>query len=102
MGNDFYEDVLVKLHRKYGKDELVLALKKQISEKDIEIGILKSEKDELIYQHQREKNEICQKYEKGIQEQERFKKLQIQIKELKRQNDLIREEKRQLILKINK
>lgn len=45
---EFYDGVLIKLHRKYGKDELVSSLTKKISEKDIEIGKLKSYIDELI------------------------------------------------------
>lgn len=45
---EFYDGVLIKLHRKYGKDELVSSLTKNISEKDVEIGKLKSYIDELI------------------------------------------------------
>lgn len=37
------DDTLISLKRTYGKDEYISALLKQISEKDIEIGKLKSE-----------------------------------------------------------
>jgi len=49
MGNkyDFVDNVLIKLKRKYGKDEVISALAKQLTDKDVEIGKLKSEIDYL-------------------------------------------------------
>ena len=44
---DFFDRTILKLKRKYGKDELVSSLVKQIQEKDLEIGKLKSEIDFL-------------------------------------------------------
>lgn len=44
---DYIERTLIKLKREYGKDELVSTLLKQISEKDIELGKLRSEIDYL-------------------------------------------------------
>jgi len=46
---DFIERSLVKLKRKYGKDELVMSLIKRIKQIELENGILKSEVDELNY-----------------------------------------------------
>jgi hypothetical protein len=43
-----YEDnVLIKLRRDYAKDEVVMYALNKLKEKDIEIGILKSEIHEL-------------------------------------------------------
>jgi hypothetical protein len=44
---DYIERTLIKLKRQYSKDELVAALLKQISEKDIELGKLSAEIDYL-------------------------------------------------------
>ncbi|MDV3750625.1 hypothetical protein CMU19_04360 [Elizabethkingia anophelis] len=41
------DDVLIKLHRQFGKDELVALMKKKLSEAQVEIGKLNSEIDEL-------------------------------------------------------
>ena len=43
----YEEDVLIKLRRKYSKDEVVSALFKKMSDKDLEIGKLLSEIDFL-------------------------------------------------------
>jgi thiamine phosphate synthase YjbQ (UPF0047 family) len=43
----YTDRALIKLHRKYGKDELIQSLEKQLSEKNVEIGQLKSEIDHL-------------------------------------------------------
>jgi septal ring factor EnvC (AmiA/AmiB activator) len=43
---DYIERTILQLRREYGKDELVAALIKQISEREIEIGKLKAELDE--------------------------------------------------------
>ncbi|MDD3875499.1 MAG: hypothetical protein PHT69_02700 [Bacteroidales bacterium] len=40
---DYINRTIIKLRRKYGKDELVAALNTQLSEKDVEIGKLSSE-----------------------------------------------------------
>lgn len=40
---DYINRTIIKLRRKYGKDELVAALNTQLSEKDVEIGKLNSE-----------------------------------------------------------
>jgi hypothetical protein len=45
--HDYLDNVLIKLKRKYGKDEAVAALIKQIKEKDLEIGKLSAEIDHL-------------------------------------------------------
>ena len=47
MANDYIDRILIKLKRKYGKDELVATLIKQIKEDQIKIGQLSSEIDYL-------------------------------------------------------
>ena len=48
-------DILIKLKRKFGKDELVLFLNKKIKELEIEKGKLLSEIDFLNYQNEQDK-----------------------------------------------
>lgn len=44
---DYIDRTLIKLRRQYSKDEVVSALNKQLTEKDILIGQLKYEIDEM-------------------------------------------------------
>lgn len=56
------EDILIKLKRKFGKDELVLFLNKKIKDLEIEKGKLLSEIDFLHYQNEQDKKQ----YRKSI------------------------------------
>jgi hypothetical protein len=47
--NNIYEDVLIRLKREYGKDELVASLLKDIKELKIEHGKSQSYIDELKF-----------------------------------------------------
>lgn len=49
------EDILIKLKRKFGKDELVLFLNKRIKELEIEKGKLLSEIAFLNYQNKQDR-----------------------------------------------
>ncbi len=49
------EDILIKLKRKFGKDELVLFLNKRIKELEIEKGKLLSEINFLNYQNKQDR-----------------------------------------------
>ena len=49
--DDFIDNVLIKLKRKYKKDEVLSAVIKENSELKIEIGQLKSEIDYLTENH---------------------------------------------------
>ena len=67
---NFLDDTILRLRREYSKDEVVSALSKQISEKDIEIGKLKSYVDELEYTIQLPKDkETTEVKNKKIREQ---------------------------------
>ena len=46
---NYIDNVVLKLKRTYSKDELVSHLTKKLSEAEIEIGILKSEKEEAEF-----------------------------------------------------
>lgn len=47
--SDFFDNVLIRLKREYGKEELYLSLKALISKKDVQIGELLSDIDHLKY-----------------------------------------------------
>lgn len=48
--SDYIDNVVIKLKRKYSKDELVQSMIKKQSQLELENGMLKSEKDELEYE----------------------------------------------------
>lgn len=61
MKDQYYtEHTLLRLKRKYGKDELVAGLLKQVSELDIESGKLKAEIDHLNAELENTKKEVSQ------------------------------------------
>ena len=47
--SDYIDNVVLKLKRKYSKDELVARMLKEQSQIKTELGIVKSERDELQY-----------------------------------------------------
>lgn len=62
---DFQDKVLIKLNRKYGKDELVATKDKKISELEIELGKCKSYIDELEDSNKKLQREIAGYSEKN-------------------------------------
>jgi len=93
---DYIERSLIKLKRQYGKDEYVSHLLKEASEKDIEIGKLHSEIDELqheLYTDQeakqitRQARTHARKEELYISIRKRNVKLQKQVRELRKLRD---------------
>lgn len=74
---DYIERTILKLKRKYSKDELVAALLKKISEKDVEIGQLTSE-----VQH------LQSELEKTISEKENNKEVNKVAKAIARKDEL--------------
>lgn len=90
---DYVDSVLIKLKRKYYKDEVVAALYKKLSERDIEIGKLKSELqhkqheikklEKQIRQHS-DQNELVKKYENDLKRKDKeITNQRIQIERLK-------------------
>lgn len=100
---DFYEEVLIKLKRRYGKDETVAALIKKLSEAEIENGKLKSEVEHLQYEVDNLQKELkidrtlkeinkaakvaARKEELYMIKNKDFKEQQVRIRQLKYQRD---------------
>ena len=89
----YEEDVLIKLRRKYSKDEVVSALFKKLSDKDLEIGKLLSEIDFLNSELKKQKDEVeklavsrIQEHSMWIQQKNLIKKRGEEIKKLKEKN----------------
>lgn len=51
MDSKRFDNIIIKLQRRYGREELVKTLTRRLSESEIEIGKLKSYIDELEYNH---------------------------------------------------
>lgn len=81
--SDYIQESIVRLKRKYGKDELVSSLIKKESDLQIEIGILKSEKDELQYLLNKYKKRASNKVEGNFCNTDLYKSFREQIKDLK-------------------
>lgn len=91
MESGYFERALIQLKRKYGKDELVRSLMKELSNKDKVIGQLKAEIDHLEEELKLRKEEklinreakIQVKAEENYQRiKERNKKLSKRVKQL--------------------
>jgi hypothetical protein len=76
-----YQGALIELKRKYSKDEYVAHLMKTITEKDIEIGMFKSETEEYKYNIQELKKSVLS--DNGIKVTEKIKKRKLYQKILK-------------------
>lgn len=63
---DYIERTILQLRREYGKDELVAALIKQVSEREIEIGKLKAEIDEANDKVEKAKSRVIAERKKKI------------------------------------
>jgi hypothetical protein len=64
--NEFFDNVLIKLKRKYSKEEVLSAVIKQNSEYEVEIGKLKSEIDFINYTHKKECEELKESHKKEL------------------------------------
>jgi len=64
--DDFFDNVLIKLKRKYSKDEVLSAVIKQNSEYEIEIGQLKSEIDFINDCREKEVQELKESHKKEL------------------------------------
>ena len=89
----YEEDVLIKLRRKYSKDEVVSALYAKISEKDLEIGKLLSEIDFLNSELKKQKDEVeklavsrIQEHSMWIQQKKLIKKRGEEKENLRKKN----------------
>jgi chromosome segregation ATPase len=94
---------LIKLRRKYGKDELVASLTKQLSEKDVELGKLKSEIEHLEHELNATDidKEVTLKARTEVRREEMYKSILEQNKQLKEQNKSLKKHRDELLSKIN-
>jgi len=100
-----YDNILLKIKRKYKDDELLGILLKKISSLEIEVGILKSEiseKDYILEQKLKERDKLYyKKCEAHTEEKLHFKRSkeqsQITIKNLQDDLEKIRSERRNAI-----
>lgn len=99
-----FDDILIKLKRHYGKDEVVSALSKKLSEAEILIGQLKSEIDFLQseLQSDKEQKEINRISKIESRKDELMKMKTNQINSLKDQNKKLINQRNDLISKCNK
>ena len=93
--SDYIDNVLIKLRRRYRKDEVVKALDNKLKECDFNKGVLQSENDELkhnLEQLQKENNTLLKRVSELESKNNYFKK---QIKKYLKlvDNDLLKEER---------
>lgn len=99
MSNDFIDRTVEKLHRKYGKDELVATLVRQVKEKDIKIGKLISEIHYLEDKIKKidDKKEITKQARIQERKEQRFIELSKRNKKLIKQANELRKVRDKLI-----
>ena len=97
MEKDYIDRALIKLKRKYGKDELVATLSKQLSEAQTENGKLKSYIDELKHNHKQSLKNQHGQLKKEIKRLEKRNKdkLLFSAKVKLKGNELYQNEKKQ-------
>lgn len=88
----YYDDVLIKLKRTYGKDEAVAALSKKISELEIELGKSTAYIQELEYEKTLEGKEL----KKQIKLDEAYKMMSNENKKLRKDLDRLQTLNREL------
>lgn len=105
MSKDYFDNVLIKLKRKYSENEVISALTKKLSEKDFKIGELTSERDELKHnlrlitkkynhaQNIKGSKEIA----KEVKKEQMYKSLKEQISAYKQQIKSLREMRDKLL-----
>lgn len=99
----YIDRTVIKLRRKYGKDELVATLSKQLSEKDVEIGKLNSEIAHLEHElnDQNASKELIQQVREKVKREELYKNILSLNKQLTEQNKSLRKVRDELLSIIN-
>lgn len=101
---NYFDRALIRLHRQYGKDELVLALKTEISQKNIEIGQLKSYIDELEDDNNKLralKDNIDPEIKAKVKKDELIRDYKNQLKNISYKLGACKKDREQLIIKLN-
>jgi len=101
--HEYIDNVLIKLKREYGKDELVMALNKQLSDKDVEIGQLKSEIEHLERElqgnvNQREINRLARI---EARKDKLYRQQSEKINAMEKRNKVLMEARDQLLARAN-
>ena len=104
MKKGYIDRSLIKLHRKYGKDELVQSLEKQLSEKNVEIGQLKAEIDHLTNELTSKQidKELNDEITRETRKEELYKNILDRNKALSKRNKELAKFRDELLSKLNK
>lgn len=98
------DDILIRLQRKYGKDELVASLNKQIKELNITIGTLRAEIEFL--EHELLLTKSNKKIEKqallDCRKEELYQNILTMNDKLRKENKTWKNQRDTLITKLNK
>lgn len=88
--DDFIDNILIKLKRKYRKDEVLSAVIKENSELKVEIGQLKSEIDYLTENHKKELSKLKSdlKNEINIEVQKEFKDSRLRLENIEQKKTI--------------
>lgn len=97
--HDYIERLAYKLKRKYSKDELVQHLTKKQKELEFEIGVLKSEKDELHHKLERFKK-VSNKVKSRFGQTILYQNIKKELEHLRKQNRKLKIENERLLTKI--
>ena len=101
---NYFDRALIRLHRQYGKDELVLALKTEISQKNIEIGQLKSYIDEIMDNNNKLKalkDNIDPEIKAKVKKDELVRCYKNQLNNINSKLSACKKDREQLIIKLN-
>lgn len=102
--DNYFDRALIRLHREYGKDELVLSLKSEISQKNVEIGQLKSYIDELEDTNKKLralKETISPEIKAKVKKDELIQDYKKQLKNISYKLGACKKDREQLIIKLN-
>lgn len=95
----FIDNTLLRLRRQYSKDELVAALNKKLKDVEMELGMVKSERDE--YQYKLQKINLWDKETKSRAAQlQHFQKLSSEIQALRKKNKKLKKDNEELLCKL--
>lgn len=88
--DEYINNVLIKLKRKYRKDEVLSAVIKENSELQIEIGKLKSEIDYIMENHKKELSKLKSdlKNELNIEIQKEFKDSKLRLENVEQKKTI--------------
>ncbi len=93
----YIKESLVRLKRQYSKDELVASLVKREKELLLEVGVLKSEKDELQYLLKKAKQKVKNKVHGNFNTTDVYRNHIKELKELKESLRVCKKENEKLI-----